>query len=148
MEMEEAEEEVFFVNTLKVERSDSEEKLEAEIARMEKAIDDCFRRRAKRTRVAVNTPKNRLMSESERDCMSEKLGDGLGERTKRRRKIEEMSEKDIGNEIKKMEEIWEEEEGHRFRKSQSGLGSLLLMMAILCLIGGQAGAFTTYDCSN
>jgi hypothetical protein len=62
MEMEEAEEEMFFINTLQVERSDSEEELEAEIARTEKAINDCFRRRAKRAGVAVDMPEDRLMS--------------------------------------------------------------------------------------
>jgi hypothetical protein len=56
MEMEEAEEEVFFMNTLQVEESDSDKELEAEIARTEEAIDECFRSRAKRARIAVNTP--------------------------------------------------------------------------------------------
>jgi hypothetical protein len=104
MEMEETEEEVFFVNTLQVERFDSDEELEAEIARTERAIDNCSWRRAKRAGVAVDMPEDRLMGESERDCLSEKLGDRPGVRAMRRKKIEEMNE-DIGNEIKKTEEI-------------------------------------------
>jgi hypothetical protein len=46
MKMGEMEEEVFFVNALWVEELDSDEELEAEIARTEAAIDNCFRRRA------------------------------------------------------------------------------------------------------
>jgi hypothetical protein len=42
MEMEEVEEEVFFVNTLQKEGPDSDEELEAEIARTGRTIDDCF----------------------------------------------------------------------------------------------------------
>ncbi len=85
MEIEEAEEEVFFMNTLQIEKSDSDEELEAEIARTEKAIDECFQRRAKRAVVDVDMPEDRLMSENERDCLSEKLGDRIGKRAKRRK---------------------------------------------------------------
>jgi hypothetical protein len=42
MEMKEVEEEVFFVNTLQAGELNSDDKLEAEIARAEVAIDDCF----------------------------------------------------------------------------------------------------------
>ncbi len=62
MEMEEAEEEVFFVNTLRAGVPDSDEELEAEMARTEKkAIDDCFWRRAKRAGVQVDVPENKLI---------------------------------------------------------------------------------------
>jgi hypothetical protein len=139
MEMEEAEEEVN-VNTLQAGGPDSDEELEAEIARTEKAIDDCFRRRTKRAGVAADTPEDKLMSESERDCLSEKLGDGLGVRAKRRKAIEEMSEEDMGNEIKKTEEILRERVGATGPRSRKcGLGSLPLTMAILCLIGDRRG---------
>jgi hypothetical protein len=76
--MEEAAEEVFFMNTLQAEGPDSDKELEADIARTEKAIDDCFWRRAKRAGVAVDTPEDRLMSDSKRDCLSKKLGDRPG----------------------------------------------------------------------
>jgi hypothetical protein len=110
METEEADE-VFFVNTLQAGGPDSDEELEAEIAMTEKAINDCFWRRAKRAGVAVDMPEDRFMSESERDCLSKKLGDGTGVRAKRRKDIEEMSEEDMGNEIKKTEQILRERAG-------------------------------------
>ncbi len=56
MEIEEAEEEVVFVNALWAGEPDSDEELAAEIKKTERAIDDCFRRRAKRAGVAVGVP--------------------------------------------------------------------------------------------
>ncbi len=53
------------------------------------------------------------MSESERDCLSQKLGDRPGVRAKRRKEVEEMSKMAIGNEIKKTEEILRESRGYR-----------------------------------
>jgi hypothetical protein len=89
------------------------------------------------------------MSEGERDLLSKKLGDGIGARAKRRKEIEEMEKEAIVIEIRKTEETL------RGRVRTTGLGSqksrlasLLLAMTILCLIGGQASAFTAYDCSN
>jgi hypothetical protein len=53
------------------------------------------------------------------------------------------------SEIKKTEEILRERAGATgLRIRKSGLGSLPLTMAILCLVGGQARTFTAYDCSN
>ncbi len=104
MEMEEVEEEVFFVNTLQAGEPDSDAELEAEIARTERAIDDCFRRRSRRAGIAVGVPEGRPMKEEEGDCLSERLGNGLGVRAKRRREIEEMEEGAIETEIKKTEE--------------------------------------------
>jgi hypothetical protein len=106
METEEADE-VFFVNTLQA-GSDSNKELEAEIAMTVKVIDDCFWSRAKRAGVAVDMSEVRFMSESERDCLSKKLGDGPGVRAKRRKEIEEMSEEDMGNKIKNTKEILRE----------------------------------------
>jgi hypothetical protein len=149
MEMGEAEGEVFFVNMVQIGEPASDEELEAEIARTEKAIDDCFRRRAKRAGVAVSVPEDRHMSKEERELLSEKLGDGVGVWAKRRRETEELDEEAIGVEIKKTEKALQERvgaAGSRCRKS--GLGSLLLSMAVLCLLGGQVSAFTAYDCSN
>jgi hypothetical protein len=53
------------------------------------------------------------LSESERDCLSQKLGDRPGVRAKRRKEVEEMSKMAIGNEIKKTEEILRESRGYR-----------------------------------
>ncbi len=47
MEEEEDEEEVHFINIVQAEEVDSDEELMAEIARTEKAIDECYLRRAK-----------------------------------------------------------------------------------------------------
>jgi hypothetical protein len=97
----------------------------------------------------VDTPEDRLISESERDCLSKKLGDRPGVLAKIRKEIEEMSEEDMGSEIKKTEEILRERAGATsLRSRKSGLGSLPLTMAILCLVGGQARAFTADVCSN
>jgi hypothetical protein len=143
------EEEVVFMNTLRAGEPDSDEELEAEIEKTERAIDDCFRRRAKRAGVVVGVTEGRRMNEGERDLLSEKLGDRIGARAKRRKEIEEMGEEAIGIEIKKMEETLRERVTVTGLGSQkSGLWSLPLAMTILCLIGGQASAFTTYDCSN
>jgi hypothetical protein len=137
MEMEEAEEEVFFVNTMQAGVPDSDEKLEAEITEMERAINDCFRRRAKRAGVVVSVPDDRRMNERERDLLSERLGDGIGARAKRRKEIEEMGEETIRVEIKKTEETLRERVGATGSRSQrSGLRSLSLTMAVLCLMGG------------
>jgi hypothetical protein len=93
--------------------------------------------------------KTSSLSKSERDCLSQKLGDGPGVRAKRRKEVEEMSKMAIGNEIKKTEEILRERAGATgLRNCKSGLGSMPLTMAILCLAGGQVRAFTAYDCSN
>jgi hypothetical protein len=87
------------------EEVDSDAKLEAEIERTEKAIDDCFRRRARRAGLAENMPEDRLMGEEERDQLSERLGNGMGTRAKRRREIEEMQEDAMEVKIKKTEDI-------------------------------------------
>jgi hypothetical protein len=60
-----------------------------------------------------------------------------------------MEEGAIGIEIEKTKEALKNKgrvAGSRSRRS--GLGSLPLTMAILCLVGGQASAFNAYDCLN
>ncbi len=145
IEIEDEEEEVFFVSIVQVEEVNSDAELEAEIARTEKAIDDCFRRRAKRAGKAVDGPEDRLMGEEERDRPSERLGDGDGVRAKRKREIEEMEEEAMKAEIKRMEKILEKKRG---MVKPSRLGSPPLALTILCLVGGQVSALTAYDCSN
>jgi hypothetical protein len=85
MEMGDVEEEVLFVNALQVEEVDSDEELEAEIMRTEAAIDDCFRRRVIRAGIDVGEKDGRCVSEKERDRLSEKIGDRIRVRAKRRR---------------------------------------------------------------
>ncbi len=99
----------------------------------------------------MSEPRDKCMSEKERDLLSEKLGDGIGAQAKRRKEIEEMGEEDIQAEIKKTEEsVRERVEASGSKNQRSGLGSLPLTMDILCLVGegGQVDAFTAYDCSN
>jgi hypothetical protein len=108
---------------LQAEELDSDEELEAEIARTEAAIDDCFRRRAKRARTAVGELGDRCMSEEERDLLSEKLGDGIGVRAKRRKEIEEMGEEDIQVKIKKTKDNRERVEASWSRSRGSGMGA-------------------------
>ncbi len=52
-EEEEEEEEVHFVNMVQAEEVNSDAELMAEIARTEEAIDECFRRRAKRAGLMI-----------------------------------------------------------------------------------------------
>jgi hypothetical protein len=74
MEEEEEEEEVHFVNVVQAETVDSDEEMMAEIARTEEAIDECFRRRARRAGLVVKGPEDRPLGEEERNRLSEKLG--------------------------------------------------------------------------
>ncbi len=124
---------------------DSDEELAAEIARTEKAIDNCYRRRARRAGVELGELENRLLNKEERDKLSERLGNGEGARAKRRREIEEMQ-------LETLEAEGEEAERTRARRrtttGASKLGCLPLALTIVCLMGGPASAFTAYDCSN
>ncbi len=145
-------EEIFFVNALQAGELNSDEELEAEIARTEAAVDDCVSRRAKRAGVAVAEPGKKHMSEEERDLICQKLGDEPGTRAKRRREIEEMSELEMQTEIRKTEAAVRERVKSASRRSQ-GLSTRKLPLAImvLCLVGGPGGqvdAFTAYNCSN
>jgi hypothetical protein len=97
----------------------------------------------------VGVPEDRLISEDERDRLSEELGDGFRVQAKRNKEIEGMNQGAIGIEIKKTKEALREWVGvARSRSWGSGLRSLSLTMAILCLVGGQVNAFTAYDCLN
>ncbi len=91
------------------------------------------------------------MSEAKRDLICEKI-DEPGERAKRRREIEEMSEEDVLAEIKKTKAAVKERVELAGRKRQrSRVGGLPLAMVMLCLVriqGGPADGFTAYDCSN
>jgi hypothetical protein len=90
-EEEEEEEEVHFVNIVQEEEMDSDEELATEIAKTEEAIDDCYRRRAKRAKIALGRLESGPLKEEERDKLSERLGDGEGVSVKRRKEIEKCS---------------------------------------------------------
>jgi hypothetical protein len=118
MEMEEAGEEVLFVNALQVKEMNSDEELEAEIARTAVAIDNCFRRRAKGAGIAVREPEEKHMSKEERGLLSKKLGDGPGARAKRRKEIEDMDKEGVRTEIRNTEAAMRERVESANQKSQ------------------------------
>jgi hypothetical protein len=69
MDMEKAEEEVFFVNVLQEAGSDSDAELEKEIEKTEAAVDNCIRRRARRAGLSIASPEGERMSEAKRDLI-------------------------------------------------------------------------------
>jgi hypothetical protein len=56
----------------------------------------------------VNMLKDRLMGEEERDQLSQRLGNGIGTRAKRRREIEEMQEDAMKPKSEKQRTSWGE----------------------------------------
>jgi hypothetical protein len=82
---------------------DSDKELAAKIARMEEAIDNCYRTRARRARLELGELESRPLSEEERDKLSERLGDGVGTRAKRRRELEEMQLETLEAKVEEVE---------------------------------------------
>jgi hypothetical protein len=119
-------------------------RLVEETRRTQVAVDDCYRRRARRGRAGLNIEhmKDRPLSKGKKDKLSEKLGDGAGARAKMRREIEDMSVGELEAEIKESRNI-------SSRKRAGKAECLPLTLAILCLMGSPIKTFTTaYDCSN
>jgi hypothetical protein len=87
-DVEETEKEVLSASAMLVKTTDLERELEEEIARTRVAVDECYRRRAKRAGVDIGGTEGRLLSEEELDDLSEQLGEGA--RAKRRREIERI----------------------------------------------------------
>ncbi len=56
----------------------------------------------------MNMLKDRLMGEEERDQLSQRLGNGIGTRAKRRREIEEMQEDAMKPKSEKQRTSWGE----------------------------------------
>jgi hypothetical protein len=75
---------------LQAEATTSDEELEDEIRRTRAAVDECYRRRAKRAGISIEGTGNRLLTEEELDSLSERLGDGARARAKRRKEMEKM----------------------------------------------------------
>jgi hypothetical protein len=115
--------------------------MQEEIREAQVAVDACYRRRAERAGIKVESPRNKLMTEEELDGLSEQLGDGVGARAKRRREIERMTIAEMEAEV---EEAQEEVKRRRGRKASQ----LPLVLMLLCLSGQAVEAFTAYDCSN
>jgi hypothetical protein len=53
------------------ETTTSDEEMQEEIREAQAAVDACYRKRAKRAGIKVESPRNRLMTEEELDGLSE-----------------------------------------------------------------------------
>jgi hypothetical protein len=105
------------------------------------AVEDCYRRRARRAGLEETLPKDRPMTEEEINELGERLGDGRGSRAKRAREIEEMTIEDMEAEIHETNAM------NRRRRMGTGLLSMPLVL-LMCLVVTPVGEFTAYDCSN
>jgi hypothetical protein len=113
-----------------------------ELKEAEAAVEECYRRRARRAGLVEMLPADRPMTEKELDTLSELLGDGTGARAKRRREIEEMI-------LAEMEAELGEVQAEIKKRRRAGMGWLpLTLVLLLCFSGHPAEGFTAYDCSN
>ncbi len=71
--------------------------------------------------------------------------EGEGARAKRRREVEEIQLEAMEAEVGEVEKTLE---GRREAARPGRTGGLPLVLTLICLLGGQASAFTAYDCSN
>jgi hypothetical protein len=99
----EAEEQVLFMNVVRVETTDSEEEMAGKLERAQVAVDDCYCRRAKRAGLDIGSMEDRPLGKEEKDDLSERLRDGEGARAKRRKKIEGMLIRELEAEIEEVE---------------------------------------------
>jgi hypothetical protein len=106
------------------------------------AVEECYRRRARRAGQEGTLAAGRPMTEGELDMLSEILGDGAGSRAKRRREVEEMTIEDMEVELKETNAVIS-------KRRRAGTGLLPIPLALLmCLMVSSAEGFTAYDCSN
>jgi hypothetical protein len=119
----------------------SDKEMQREGMETEAAMDACYRRRAKRAGLGDMLHTDRLMTEKELDDLSERLGDGLGARARRREEVERMSLAEMEAELRGVRE-----EIRRRRNMRASQLPLILML--LCLSGQAVEGFTAYDCSN
>ncbi len=73
--------------------------MERELEEAKAAVEECYRRRARRAGLQELLPAGRPMTESELDTLSKLLGDEIGGRAKRRREIEEMTLEEMEAEL-------------------------------------------------
>jgi hypothetical protein len=64
--------------------------MDKELMEAQAAVEECFRRRARRAGLEGTLPVGRPTTEQEIDDLSKQLGDGIGSRAKCSSKIEEM----------------------------------------------------------
>ncbi len=121
---------------------DADFAMKKELEGAEAAVEECYRRRARRAGLEWVLPVGRPMSEGELDTLSELLGDETGGRAKRRREVEEMT-------IEEMEAELREVKAEIRKRRRAGMGWLPLTLALLmCLTVSPVEGFTAYDCSN
>jgi hypothetical protein len=93
------------------------------------AVEECYRRRARRAGLEEVLPVGRPMSEEELDTLSELLRDKVGGRAKRRREVEEMTLEEIEAELGEVK-------AEIKRRRRAGAGWLpLALILFVCLRG-------------
>jgi hypothetical protein len=113
-----------------------------ELLEAKAAVQECYRRRARRAGLEGTLPVGRPMTEKEIDDLSERLGDGVGGRVKRSREIEEMTIEDMEAEKRETNALIR-------KRRRRGMGLLPMLLAMLmCLMVSSVDGFTAYDCSN
>jgi hypothetical protein len=116
--------------------------MEKELEEAKAAVEECYRRRARRAGLEGMLPAGRPMTEGELDMLSEILGDWTGSRAKRRREVEEMTIEDMEAEIRVTNAVIR-------KRRRAGTGLLPMPLALLmCLMVSSVEGFTAYDCSN
>jgi hypothetical protein len=116
--------------------------MEKELEEAKAALEECYRRRARRAGLEGTLPAGRPMTEGELDMLSEILGDWTGSRAKRRREVEEMTIEDMEAEIRVTNAVIR-------KRRRAGTGLLPMPLALLmCLMVSSVEGFTAYDCSN
>jgi hypothetical protein len=108
--------------------SDAEFAMEKELEEAKAAVEECYRRRARRAGLEGALPVGRPMSEGELDILSEILGNMAGRRAKRRREVEEMT-------IEEMEAELRETKVEIRKTRRAGMELLPMPLALLmCLM--------------
>ncbi len=110
--------------------------MEKELEEAKAAVEECYRRRARRAGLEGTLPAGRPMTERELDMLSEMLGDGAGGRAKRSREIEEMMIEGMEAEIRETNAVIR-------KRRRAGTGLLLMPLAVLmCLMVSSVEGFT------
>jgi hypothetical protein len=89
--------------------------MDKELMEAKAAVEECYRRRARRAGLEGTLPMGRPMTEREIDDLGELLGDRVGSRAKRGREIEEMMIEDMEAEIRETNAIRNHQEAEEGR---------------------------------